>query len=101
MDVSVNKHVKDLYKNEFMKWYSKEMMKRFIAGVRGVNIMIDLRMSAVKPESLDWLITAHDAVNSEIVVQGFKKAGLLDIFESHPLLNFHPPSFLELLLVDQ
>lgn len=87
-------------KNEFLKWYSNEMAKKLMWGVRGPDIVVDMKMSTVKPVSIDWIISAHKSIKPETIIQGFEKASLLGVFNENPLLNFLPSSSMLQFLYD-
>ena len=76
MELSVNKLTRG-----FSEWYSQEVAKHRSNGSHADDIHIDTRMSVVK--ECKWIMSAYDHVHSssEIVKNGFKKAGITTVVE--------------------
>ena len=81
LDLSVNKAVKEHMCQQFCSWYSEQVKEKLEAGEDIENgIAVDMHMSTIKEVGARWLVSACDHVccNTQIVVNGFKKAGIAD-----------------------
>ena len=80
MDLSINKPVKDILKNEFHQWYSDE-----ISAQGEQNNALKLSLSVMKPLGAKWLMKAFDHIQSQshptFVMNGFKAAGITDAID--------------------
>lgn len=83
LDLSVNKPFKEM-KKHFQAWYAEEVQKQLTSGTAISDVKIDTRTSILKPKSANWLIGTLDTLSqkSEIVINGFRKAGILDALKS-------------------
>ena len=74
-DVSVNKAVKNQLCAEFQHWHARQVCQQQREGQRKP---INLKMSAVKPLSASWIVSACSYVknNPEIIINGFKGSGI-------------------------
>ena len=68
-------------KKEFSKWYSSIVHQNFTTSNDENPPPMDLRMSIMKPLGAQWHIKAysHLQINSTIIANGFKAAGITDI----------------------
>ena len=75
LDVSVNKAVKNQLRAEFQHWHARQVCQQRREGQKKP---IDLKMSAVKPLSASWIVSACSYVknNPEIIINGFKESGI-------------------------
>ena len=80
LDLSVNKPFKDEMKKRFQEWYAEEVQKQLTSGTAISDVKIDTRTSILKPKSANWLIETLDTLSQkpEIVINGFRKSGILD-----------------------
>ena len=80
LDLSVNKPCKSFLREKFSTWYSLEVAKQLSSGVQAKEVKVDTRMQVVKELSAQWLAGFFDHMQNkpEIVVNGFKKAGIKD-----------------------
>jgi len=76
LDVSVNKAVQNQLRAEFQHWHACQICHQHQEGQKKP---INLKMSAVKPLSASWIVSACVYVksNPEIIINGFKESGLL------------------------
>ena len=67
-------------KKRFQAWYAEEVQNQLTSGTAISDVKIDTRSSIMKPKSANWLIGTLDTLSQkpEIVINGFKKAGILD-----------------------
>ena len=81
LDLSVNKPLKSSMRKCFVNWYSARVAEQMNSETSVSNININLAMSLVKPLSANWFIESFDYIKSspEIILNGFKAAGILDI----------------------
>ena len=79
LDIVINKPMKDRLRVNFQTWYAKEVSKQLkITSVR--NVKVDVNLGVVKIPSAKWIIEAWREVETrpQMVVNGFRKAGILD-----------------------
>ena len=81
MDLSVNKSIKDHLKRQFIEWYSSRV---YHDKADAEPTPVDLRLSIMKPLNARWIVNAygHLKENMNIVINGFKEAGITQILES-------------------
>ena len=84
LDLSVNKPFKDEMKKRFQAWYAEEVQKQLTSRTTISDVKIDTRTSILKPKNANWLIGTLDTLSQkpEIVINGFRKAGILDALKS-------------------
>ena len=84
LDLSVNKPLKDEMKKRFQAWYAEEVEKQLVSGTDIKDVKVDTRTSILKPKSANWLIGALESLSKkpEIVLNGFRKAGIVDALKS-------------------
>ena len=84
LDLSVNKPFKDEMKKRFQAWYAEEVQKQLTSGTTISDVKIDTYTSIPKPKSANWLIGTLDTLSQkpEIVINGFRKSGILDALKS-------------------
>ena len=77
LDVSVNKSVKEYLRGKFQAWYAERVHS--LIDSCASDAVVDLKMSIVKPLGAGWLMEMYDFMSTkpEIIVNGFKGAGLL------------------------
>ena len=75
LDVSVNRAVKKQLRAAFRHWHAGQVCQQRRDGQKKP---IDLKMSAVKPLSAGWIVSACTYVknNPEIITNGFKESGI-------------------------
>ena len=60
LDLSVNKSFKNEMRKNFVEWYSSCVAKELKSGKSVNYINIGLQMSAIRPLSANWFISAYD-----------------------------------------
>ena len=80
----MNKPFKDKLRKGVSEWYSQEVTRHPANGFQADDIHVDTRMSVVKELSYRWILSAYDHIrsSSEIVKNGFKKAGITSAVEN-------------------
>ena len=80
LDLSVNKPAKDFMKQKFQDWYGTIICKQLEDHIEEV---VDLRLSVMKPLCASWCIDLFDHLTSkpDIIVNGFKAAGIVDVLQ--------------------
>ena len=80
LDLSVNKPAKDFMKRKFQNWYGTIICKQLEDGIEEV---VDLRLSVLKPLCANWCIDLfhHLTSNPDIIVNGFKAAGIVETLQ--------------------
>ena len=62
----------------FIRWYADLVKKQLGYGVELENIKPDLRISVLKPLHARWLIEAVSNLSSDVIIEGYVKAGIMD-----------------------
>ena len=80
MDLLINKPIKGRLKNSFQTWYASQIEKQIREDPDSPITPVNFRLSTIKPLHAQWLIDAYDYIKSrpQIVINGFKAAGILD-----------------------
>ena len=83
---STNKPAKDFLRSKFHTWYADKLSAQLDEkSYKGTSLQpIDLRLSIVKPLGARWMIELynHFKLNPQIIINGFKDVGILDILKS-------------------
>ena len=77
-DLTVNQVFKQELKACFIRWYADLVKKQLGDRVELENIKPDLRISVLKPLHARWLIEAVSNISSDVIIEGFVKAGIMD-----------------------
>ena len=77
MDLSINKTLKDLMKQQFSEWYSSIVYQNF---GDEASPPVDMHMSIMKPLGAQWLIKAYSQIKSSrsLITNGFKASGITE-----------------------
>ena len=78
LDLTVNQVFKQELKACFIRWYAGLVKDQLRDGVQLENIKPDLRISVLKPLHANWLIQAISYISSDVIIEGFVKAGIKD-----------------------
>jgi len=78
LDLTVNHEFKEELKSAFHRWYSDQVVSLLEDAEVDTVANVDLCTSTLKPLHAQWLIEAHAHVEAktELIVAGFRKAGL-------------------------
>ena len=84
LDVSVNKSMKNEMRGKFQLFSSSEVQKQITSGTPIGKVKVNLTLTAIKSASASWVISSWEAIQKrpEIVINGFKKAGICDVVDS-------------------
>lgn len=76
--------MKDALKAEFQARYAVQMQKKLEEGSALDELSIDTTMTAIKGQSLQWIISAWKSIEQRpaMVINGFRKAGIRDAISS-------------------
>ena len=82
MDLSVNKSVKDLLRAKFQEWYASKVFSSYQGSGSQIE-PVKFPMSQMKPLGAQWLMQMYDHLlaHPEIISNGFKEAGIVDILK--------------------
>ena len=71
--------MKDHLKIRFQQWYALEVKKQLETAPLD-QVKVDVGLQVIKGPSTNWIISAWQSLKerSEVAVNGFKKAGILD-----------------------
>ena len=73
LDLTVNQVFKQELKACFIRWYADLVKKQLEDGVQLENIKPDLHILHAR-----WLIEAVSHLSSDVIIEGFVKAGIMD-----------------------
>ena len=79
LDVSVNKAAKEFLRGKFQEWYSEKIYQQMLErGDSSKIILVDLKMSIVKPLGARWMISLYEFMKATpaIIKNGFIHAGI-------------------------
>lgn len=82
LDVSVNKAAKEFLRRKLHDWYAQKICTQLEE--EQPIAPVDLRLSVVKPVRAKWMVELYDYFKAkpEIIVNGFKGAGIVDYLTS-------------------
>ena len=82
LDLTVNECCTKFMKNEFAKWYMRQVDNTLQFGTKLEDISIDFRLSVIKPLNVKWLVEYYNHISSEvrteIIINWFKLGGIYD-----------------------
>ena len=78
LDLTVNQVFKQELKACFIRWYADLVKKQLEGGIEVVYIKSDLCISVHKPLHATWLIEAISYISSDVIIEGFAKADIMD-----------------------
>lgn len=75
--------MKNEMRSKFQLFYSSEVQKQLKSGTPIDKVRVNLTLTAIKSTSASWLISSWEAVQKrpEVAINGFKKAGIIDILD--------------------
>ena len=78
LDVSVNKSAMEFLRRQFHDWYAKQICEHLQDNTPVTPV--NLRLSVVKPLGEEWMKGLYDYLKAkpEIIINGFKGAGIVD-----------------------
>ena len=85
LDVSTNKPAKDFLRSKFQTYAEKLSIQLDEKSSKGTPLKpVDLKLSVVKPLGGRWMIDLynHFKLNPQIIINGFKEVGIMDILKS-------------------
>ena len=82
LDISVNKTAKEFLRRQFHDWYAKQICEHLEEDTPVVPV--DLKLTTVKPVGAKWMMNLYDYLKAkpEIIVNGFRGAGIVDFLTS-------------------
>lgn len=96
LDLTVNNEAKRFMKERFTKWYAEEVQTQMESGVRTEDIMVDLRVTVIKPLHDTWLIELFNHLSSRegssYIAKGWEKAGISAVVSGETKLSPEDPS---------
>ena len=85
LDPTVNGSAKKFIRRKFVAYYSNEVKSQLDSGKELDDVEVDFRMSKIKPLHAKWLIDMYNYFTNEkgsqIVMKGWKKAGIVNVFK--------------------
>lgn len=85
LDVSTNKPAKDFLRSKFQAWYADKLSTQLDEKSGSTTLQpVDLKLSTMKPLGARWMIELYNylKLNPQIIINGFKEVGILDILKS-------------------
>ena len=80
MDLSINISCKSSLRQNFSMWYAERVAEQIQSGTPPKHVKINMAMQIMRELSAKWITDFFDYVNSNkyLVINGFKKAGIVD-----------------------
>ena len=95
LDLTVNGSAKKFIRRKFITYYSSEVKNQLDSGKNLDDIEVDFRLSKIKPLHAQWLIDMYNYFTTEkgnqIIIKGWKKAGIVDLFSEELTLSPEDP----------
>ena len=88
LDVSVNGHVKTLFRDHFEQWYAEGINKQLAEGINLQHITINCNLSALKELHAQWIISIY--IQRTSFSQCNCKAGILDAIHTDFNVEVNP-----------
>ena len=82
-------------RRKFITYYSGEVKSQLDSGKELDDIEVDFYLSKIKPLHVQWLIDMYSYFTTErgkqVVLKGWKKAGIVDLFNGELILSPEDP----------
>ena len=80
MDLSINKSCKSSLRQNFSMWYAERVAEQIQSGTPPKDVKINMAMQIMLELSAKWITEFFYYINSnkDIIINGFKKAGIVD-----------------------
>ena len=85
LNVSINKLAKEYLRSKFQSWYASKITSQLRAGTSSSALQpVPMQLNIMKPIVAKWMMDLYDYIKSksELVINGFRKVGIVDIIES-------------------
>ena len=75
-------------KKRYQLWYAEEVQKLLMETPAG-SVKVDVPAVIIKHQSANWIVSTWNAIQDhpEVAINGFKKAGILDVISSLDLID--------------
>lgn len=87
LDLTVNGSAKKFIRRKFVSYYSNEVNSQLDSAKELNDVEVDFRLSKIKPLHAQWLIDMYNYFTTEkgsqIIIKGWKKAGIVEIFNGN------------------
>ena len=85
LDLTVNKAAKDFTRDKFSDWFTKQINLGLDKGLELNDIVVDYKLSVLKPLHAKWLISFYDYMSTvkgkDVIANGWKKSGIFDAIQ--------------------
>ena len=82
LDLTVNKAAKDVTRDKFSDWFTKQINLGLDKGLELNDIEVDYKLSVLKPLHAKWLISFYDYMSTvkgkDVIANGWKRSGIFD-----------------------
>ena len=96
LDLTVNGSAKNFMRKKFVTWYAEEIKKQMDAGVPAEIIDVNLKLTSLKALHANWLIELYNVLTTadgrEMVLNGWKKSGVIAVLKKEEILPPKDPS---------
>ena len=84
LDLSINKAAKDFLRDKFRQWYARQVSQSLQTAPENEIVPVKMPDGVLKELGAKWLVAFYDYICShpDLVVNGFKEAGILDLLEN-------------------
>ena len=78
--------------HNYSKYYADEVKVQLDNGILATDVKVDVKLSTLKPMHAKWLMELYDKMQSKsnMIIKGFKKAGITDAISMDYLLCEDP-----------
>ena len=92
LDLSANKAAKDFLRQRFHHWYADQVKQQLQSDCNASIVQVDMRTIVMKELGVKWLSELYDYLRGrpEILVNGFKEAGIVDALQCEEERDIDP-----------
>ena len=92
LDLTVNKFAKSVIRDCYSKYYSEEVEVQLNNGILPTDVKVDIKLLTLKPLHAKWIESIYSEMQSkrELIINGFKKAGIIDALSMDYLFQENP-----------
>lgn len=96
LDLTVNGSAKKNMRKQFIAYHSSAVKQQLNSGKPLEDIDVDFRLTVIKPLRAQWLVDMFNFFTTqngaEIIIKGWKKAGIIGILDGIIMLTSEHPS---------
>ena len=84
LDINTNKTGKSFIFDKYNSWLANEVSKQLGAGRTAANVKVSLKLSAIKPLHVKWIVDLYDTLKDDkkMAINAFRSAGITETIEN-------------------